>query len=113
MAFKVSNKEIKIATEDIIVWKAIFPKDGKGWFYDLKDKDGNFISWEKGWIYTEDNFPDKVKKKYLNEGGYHSLKNSKSIILRENQKVVKMYIPKGSRYLENRIEYFSESLMYI
>lgn len=125
MCFYTNQKQAKIAKEDITVYKVI-NKNNYGWLYNLVI-DNKSCKWKKGYEYTELDFPKNTNGLiiysrsdtnkiffYFEENGFHSKKTKKEAmnIKYNDEKIVKMIIPKGSYYYENENEYFSQKLIY-
>lgn len=137
MCLYIFNKEkpkLKKARQNIPVWKVI-RNDGLGIYYDMKDEDGNIITWQEGYHYTElpDIYHDIIKirggrdiecwnitKGLHSFGTYEAAKNwqilhamiEKSIV---ESFIVQMYIPKGSLFYEKQEKhrYVSDQLVYL
>lgn len=128
MCLNIIGKE-KVATKDIVVYKHV-TIDSKGIFYPL------FINGRKegympGYIYKENWSKENFSRGFLGRGAFHSsrsrydkdkFQNSKDALRRflhgeqvdlRNNKVVKMIIPKGSKYHTNRSKtLFASEMIY-
>lgn len=113
--------EPKIAERDIKVYKVI-NRNGMGSFYNLLDENGSIIYWEPGYHYIES--PDiDGNVFFFFEGwgnweitkGLHSKKTliGAKYVCEDNERIVKMIIPKGAKYFENKDEYVSDQLIYL
>lgn len=119
---KESKPEPKITVRDIKVYKVI-RKNGTGVYRDLRYKNGNMMLWKPGYHYTE--LPDtngnvfgiKIRlDEWAIYKGLHSIKTPKKAkihIYNNDCIIVKMIIPKGSKYFKNKDEYVSDQLVYI
>ena len=128
MCFYIPNRirEAKKATKDIICYK-ILKKNNKPLFNNLRI-DGKIEKYENGYIYKETNFNKFVKLKSnigktRGKDGFHSY-TKYSIYVQEiiktqnrynrSKNIVKMIIPKGAWYFENKecCHYYSSKIYF-
>lgn len=116
--------KVKIATQDITVYKCIM-KNGDGVLYLLTSVTGKLLVWTPGTHYKE--MPDIdgnvfwIRKNFTSweiSKGLHSFKTYQSaedslfMSCDDSVMIVKMIIPKGTKYYESLSEYVSDELIY-
>lgn len=112
---RTNNIKPQKATKDILVHKIIC-QDGTGWLYNLKF-DGKTEPWLQGFVYTEPDFLTNAELYQIEENAFHSFNANIEIKDIPHSTwiydiIVKMYIPKGTWYMTDGVDYVSESLYY-
>ena len=119
MCFYLKDSDIgikpKIAKKDITAYKIIY-KSNRGFFYNLEINNKK-EKWTQGYIYSEsDPFDKSYNSKEIHGRCFHSIKIFSDIIYYmkyfNTMKIVKMIIPKGSKYYENDTQYVSDTIYY-
>lgn len=126
MCFTIPTKvkKAKKATKDIICYK-ILDKNNNPIYNNLKI-DGKIQKYQKGYIYEETDFNKLIKStiskdRIRGKNGFHSYTEYSNYVINilKNKKayrpnIVKMIIPKGAWYFENKYscQYYSSKIYF-
>jgi hypothetical protein len=113
MCFTLKSKTLKVARRDIPVYKTV-NRDLTGVYYTMQDVSGNDVLWKRGYQYDELG-EIEFDGNDIESGMFHSCKTVKGAKDQQYftciEMIIKLYIPKGTKYYENETQYCSKSLV--